>query len=553
MNHDSRNEIPGSGIRDTMPYRELFESAKDGIVLVSGETGRISEANRAFTVLSGFDAAEIVTKPLWEIGPLEAIDAGKVIIRELETRDYIYYDDLPFVQREGNRISVEISCTAHRVGGRKIIQCTFRDITRRKEIEEALTRSEARFKALFRSASVGIAFVDVEGRIIENNTALDHMLGSGKDELTGRHFSSYSHPEDRAEDDGLFQELLQGKRDSYRLAKRDLRADGSTMWVLLSVTLVRDPNQNAQYAIRIGEDITERKSAEDVVIKSRDFYRMLMDELPNPIRLADTDGKCDYFNRAWLDYTGRRMDEELADGWARGIHPEDGERVQNVFRESLAGCRPYVTEYRLSRSDGEFRWVAEFGNPFKGIDGQFAGYISSCYDIHERRALEETLKSISITDDLTGLLNRRGFFALAQQQIKIANRIGKDMLLVYGDLDGFKRINDTFGHHEGDEVLIESAAILREVFRESDIIARLGGDEFAVLMTERTGDPDEPAIVDRLREAISARNARAQGRPSMSLSVGLRKYDPENPISLDRLISQADALMYEEKKMKKRV
>jgi PAS domain S-box-containing protein len=286
MNNDPLKEIPDPGNCFTIPYQELFETAKDGIVLLSGETGRISEVNLAFTVLSGYAPDAIVTKPLWEIGPMEATDAGLVIFRELKTLDHIYYDDLPFVQRGGKRISVELACTVHRVGGHKLVQCAFREISQRKEMQEELWKSEARFKALFRSAPVGIAFVDVEGRIIENNSALDHLLGFGKDELLGRHFSSYSHPEDRAADNDLFQELLQGKRDSYRLAKRDLRADGSTMWVLLAVALVRSANQNAQYIIRISEDITERKQAEHAVIKSRDFFRTLMDELPNPIRLA---------------------------------------------------------------------------------------------------------------------------------------------------------------------------------------------------------------------------------------------------------------------------
>lgn len=553
MNNDSRKETPGPVSSNSAPFRELFETAKDGIVLVSGETGRISEANRAFSVLSGYDPDAIVTKPLWEIGPLEATDAGMVIFRELGTRDHIYYDDLPFVQRGGKRISVELACTVHRVGDRKLIQCAFRDITRRKEIEEELWKSEARFKALFRSAPVGIAFVDVEGRIIENNSALDQMLGSGKDELLGRHFSSYSHPDDRAADGDLFQELLQGRRDSYRLAKRDLRTDGSTMWVLLAVALVRGSNRNARYVIRMSEDITERKQAEHAVIRSRDFYRTLMDELPNPIRLADTDGKCDYFNRAWLDFTGRLSNQEIGDGWMENIHPDDGERVRALCRTSFREQRPFMVEYRLRHAGGAFRWIVESGNPYRGIDGRFAGYISSCLDIHERKALQETLETISTSDDLTGLLNRRGFFTLTQQQIKLANRTKRRLFLLYGDIDGLKAVNDSLGHAAGDLLLVETARLIREVFRESDIIARLGGDEFAVLLTEDSNTPDAAVILDRLRESIRAHNERAPGGPLISLSIGLQVYDPGIPTSFDKLISQADALMYEEKKMKNRL
>ena len=543
----------GSGVGEKMPFRELFESAKDGIVLVSGETGRISEMNRAFSVLSGHDPGAVLSKPLWEIGPLKAIDAGLVIMRELKDRDYIYYDDLPFVQHGGKQISVELACTVHRVSGQKIIQCTFRDITWRKELEEALRRSEARFKALFLNATVGIAFVDVEGRIIENNGALDDMLGSGKGELVGRHFSRYSHPEDRAADGDLFRELCQGTRDSYQLTKRDLRTDGSTIWVLNSVTVVRGPDKNVQYAIRISEDITERKRAEESVIRSRDFYRTLMDELPNPIRLADTDGKCYYFNRAWLAYTGRRMDEELSDAWMENIHPDDGERVRSLYRISLLEQRHFIVEYRLRHAGGGYRWVVESGNPYRGIDGRFAGFISSSLDIHERKALQDTLETISISDELTGLLNRRGFFTLAKQQIKIANRTVRRLFLIFGDLDGLKTVNDSLGHAAGDLMLVGTARILREVFRESDIIARLGGDEFAVLITEDSSTPDTATVLDRLRNAIRIHNERAPGGPSISLSIGLQVYDPGTPVSFDKLISQADALMYEEKKLKKKL
>jgi len=379
------------------------------------------------------------------------------------------------------------------------------------------------------------------------------MLGFGKDELLGRHFSSYSHPEDLAADRDLFQELLQKKRDSYRLAKRDLRTDGGTIWVLLAVALVHSPNQNVQYVIRISEDITERKQAEDAVIRSRDFYRTLMDELPNPIRLADTDGKCDYFNRAWLEFTGRNPDQEVGDGWMENIHPDDGERVRTLYQNALREQRPFMVEYRLRPSGGGFRWVVESGHPYRGMNGEFAGYISSCLDIHERKALQDMLETISISDDLTGLLNRRGFFTLAQQQIKLANRAKRRLFLIYGDIDGLKRVNDTLGHAAGDRMLVETAGLLREVFRESDIIARLGGDEFAVLLTEESNTPDTAVILDRLRESLRAHNERAPGGPPVSLSIGLQVYDPGHPSSFDKLISQADALMYEEKKVKKRL
>jgi PleD family two-component response regulator len=120
-----------------------------------------------------------------------------------------------------------------------------------------------------------------------------------------------------------------------------------------------------------------------------------------------------------------------------------------------------------------------------------------CYAI-ERHRMQEQIRSLSLVDELTGLYNRRGFLTLASQQLKLAHRLKKRMLLVFADLDGMKRINDTLGHQEGDKALIEIAKILKETFRESDIIARLGGDEFVVLTLEKSVSSDD-AITKRLQ------------------------------------------------------
>jgi len=530
----------------------MFESARDGIVLLNGATGRVERVNRSFIALTGLEAEPMVGKPLWEIPALSATDAGLVVFRELQSRDHIYYDDLPLLRSDGTRMNVEMSCSNHHHGDGSFIQCTFRETTQRRRIEESLWRSEARFRALFQSAPIGIAFLDPAGQVVENNKALETMLGYGNGEVRGGSFSSHTLSEDRSGQVHLFQELQEGSRDSFRLANRWVRKDGSILWGLMSASPIRERGSGIQYIVVMVEDITERKRAEEAVIRSRDFYRLLLNELPNPIRLADSDGKCDYFNRAWLSFTGRKLENELGDGWARSIHPDDRERVLTSLHEAVLGRIPFTTEYRLRRATGDIRWVMEFGTPFMDVEGNVSGYLSSCYDVHDRKALEETLQSISITDELTGLLNRRGFFALAQQQMKIANRTRRGLLLFYGDLDGLKSINDTLGHRVGDQALVEASALLREVFRESDIIARLGGDEFAVLMMEESGAPDDVAIRDRLDRAVRARNAQVARTYQLSLSTGIQRYDPENPVSLDRLISIADGLMYEEKKMRKR-
>lgn len=164
--------------------------------------------------------------------------------------------------------------------------------------------------------------------------------------------------------------------------------------------------------------------------------------------------------------------------------------------------------------------------------------------------MQEHLRALSITDELTGLSNRRGFFAFTQQQMKHAKRNNERMAIFFADVDNLKAINDTYGHVTGDHALADAAQILRETFRDSDIIARMGGDEFAVVLGN-VQDGSIAAVRERLAKRLEEYNARRDGTFKLSLSEGLAIFDPANPVSVDDLLREADARMYEQKQMKK--
>lgn len=164
--------------------------------------------------------------------------------------------------------------------------------------------------------------------------------------------------------------------------------------------------------------------------------------------------------------------------------------------------------------------------------------------------LQDRLRELSITDELTGLTNRRGFFAFAQQQIKQARRTGERVVLLYADLDGLKIINDRHGHIEGDRALTETARIFRETFRDSDIIARMGGDEFAVILVDAPAEGIS-AVRARLQQKLDAYNGKADGSFTLSVSMGMAVYDPADPGTVDDLLREADSRMYEEKQRKR--
>jgi len=160
--------------------------------------------------------------------------------------------------------------------------------------------------------------------------------------------------------------------------------------------------------------------------------------------------------------------------------------------------------------------------------------------------LQAELGNLALTDELTGLYNRRGFMALAERQFKLGRRSGRGMLLFVMDVDGLKKINDSFGHFEGDCALKRTAGILEETFRDSDVVARLGGDEFAVLAIEAAGHC-EATIKTRLLECLKSIPP-GESLYNISLSFGVARFDPRTRTSIGEMLAKADQAMYEQKR-----
>ncbi len=159
------------------------------------------------------------------------------------------------------------------------------------------------------------------------------------------------------------------------------------------------------------------------------------------------------------------------------------------------------------------------------------------------------LRSFALTDDLTGLFNRRGFLILGLQCLKQARRNNQRLQLFFIDVDQFKRINDALGHMEGDAFLICCAEVLRKTFRDSDVVARIGGDEFVILAQEN-GDASKETILSRLESALLSLNGKVDSPHKLSLSVGSVRFDPQNPVTLGELMTLADRAMFENKRAK---
>ena len=239
------------------------------------------------------------------------------------------------------------------------------------------------------------------------------------------------------------------------------------------------------------------------------------------------------------------------------VHPGDLERiVADGDAKTATGIDWWTQEYRIFDGDGETRWVRDYTHLVLDGIGQLYGYEGYIIDITAQkeaeaalRSREEQLRMLSLADELTGLYNRRGLFALGEHAMRSARRHKTGLNVLFLDLDGLKGINDRFGHCEGDQALRDVAVVLRGAIRESDVVARAGGDEFVVLVEDEPQAAEE--LAQRLRRRIAAADATGERRYRLEVSLGIAFWSPDEKATLQELIDRADQRMHTVKHAKR--
>ncbi|HKZ08101.1 MAG TPA: PAS domain S-box protein [Methylomirabilota bacterium] len=268
------------------------------------------------------------------------------------------------------------------------------NLTRRRRVERALRESEGRVQLAADSARAGLWSLDFStGRVWTTPRVAEILAVEPGTEWTYASFLERIHPEDR---ERIARALEASVREGGELdvEYRILLADGAERWISTRGRYDGGGSSPATHWSGASVDITARKLGEERLLESELRFRTVADSAPVLIWMAGLDKGCTFFNKPWLDFTGRTAEQEMGDGWTAGVHPEDLTSCVNGYRDAFDARRPFVLEFRLRRHDGEYRRVSDHGVPRYDAQGRFAGYIGSCEDITERLRAEEKFRQV---------------------------------------------------------------------------------------------------------------------------------------------------------------
>jgi diguanylate cyclase (GGDEF)-like protein/PAS domain S-box-containing protein len=426
------------------------------------------------------------------------------------------------------------------------------DLTLRRETEEALAKSEAAFLRVFDESPVSNAIIAPDARLqlTRVNPAFASMLGYEPHELVGRSLIEISHPGDLERELEYGLQLMEGKIPFYRIDKRMLHKDGSTVRCRATGSLVRDEQGVPLYGIGMIENITDLSAARDTIARQKDRLDLTLEAAAMSTwevdlatgKLSASHNAADVYGFGEGQPTPTSVDELLS-----FVHPDDL-HVFDLEPPDKPGVHDrFTVDFRVAIPGRGIAWMRQVGAYIRDADGQVTAIRGTTVDATERRAQERALAEQAVTDELTGLPNRALFLErLAAGLERLPDGDGSMLAVLFIDIDRFRLINDSLGHSAGDELLIQVGERVRAAVRRDATVARIGGDEFVVLCEglEHTGEAVEVArrLSYVLEEPITA-----GGRDCyVTLSVGIAPV-ADSGADPECILRDADAAMYRAK------
>jgi diguanylate cyclase (GGDEF)-like protein/PAS domain S-box-containing protein len=426
-----------------------------------------------------------------------------------------------------------------------------KEVAERKEVQEKLLKSEQFLNTIFESIQEPFIILDRDYRILRANQEYSRLRNIPIIDLLDEKCHKVIHGKDDICENCLVEKTF---RSSDPCAKDKMipLEDGTEAWFDIYTYPIADQEGHISHVIEYLQDITHRKRAEKATKNAYMELEQIFNTAADGMCVIDKSFRILRVNKTFLALFGKSK-EDVVGKSCYEIFPDTHCNTPSCPLTMISGGMEHLVQYESEqkRENGTSLYLIVTATAFRGADGELLGIVEDFKDISERKRMEEELRSLSLRDELTGLYNRRGFMTLADRELKMADRMKRGIFMLYADLDGLKTINDTLGHEVGDMAIRAAATVLQETFRGSDIIGRIGGDEFVIVPIGIAGD-NLDVITARLQKIIDKQNENINRNFKLSLSVGVAYYDPENSVTIDELLIKADAMMYEQKRNKRK-
>jgi len=390
-----------------------------------------------------------------------------------------------------------------------------------------------------------LILLDQANKITVVNKAACDLLGYAKNEIEGRPVGVIFASEnfERAESENVL------KGDRVPAIEFLLKAKGGrNIPVSLSSSSLKDETGQRAGTVCIARDITDQKRSEEELRRSEERFKQVADIAGDWIWELDRNGSFAFSSNGVIGILGYGPDEIVGKKSIFDFfHGETREKLrktlQSYFKKKMH-VRDFVTGFE--HREGRFVQLETCASPVLNSAGYLLGYRGVSKDITNRKQLEEQIRELSLNDDVSGVYNRRGFLKMAEQQLKLSVRTKRGLIVLLVDIRNLKWINVNLSQSHGDQALADTAELLNDTFRRSDIVARVGGDEFVVLEIEAKKDSAD-ILISRVEERLQAYNEERHTSFKLAFDYGAAYYDPEEKCTIDEILGRAEKSLAEYK------
>ena len=552
----ARQPAPGGVTHIGSRFRVGFDDAAIGMS-VARLDGRLLRVNDAYCALVGRDADTLLGAGLDElIHPEDLAGAEQLIGAALEGGDASLTLDARCVHASGTTLHVRVSIAIMRDddGAPEYFFAQLQDVTELVEARRSAHERQRRLERIIASATDAYMEFDEHGLVRAWNPAAENLLGWSSDEAVGNDVFEFLRPP--GTDAGVYREALRQFRDGLGRLAETFEAtmharDGRTIPIEMTVWTISEDDNSIHAFVH---DITARRAQEEalqrsaaVLAEAEQRWRLALDNAPTGIALVGMDGELVRVNAALCGILGYTEDELMATTFQQLSWPGDRSTSHDMLGRLGAGeLDRFTMEKRYRHADGHAVWVNVSVATVCDEHGEPLHFVTHVEDATDRRARTEALQDLALRDDLTKMANRARFLtelAGAAARASLESPVG----VLFLDLDGFKRINDTYGHARGDALLRLVGERLQDAVRTRDLAARFGGDEFAVLLPPAASLDDVRAVAARVLAVLSERYVVDGTAMELGASIG----GAVATTCLDSgtsLLAAADAAMYEAKR-----